>query len=1562
MGRSIIRGGLAVAAGIFFLSVSQLAALAQVPRAQQGRVARAMAPEGRDDELSLDGVFPPPDRASKRRLDMAGQMLEEQRYGEAVRLLGSLLESAEDYFFKPTADAPVYRSLKAEAGRIIGTLEREGRESYELQFGARAKQALRQAAADGDATQLADISRQFFFTQAGADATYLLGRHHLDQNRPLAAAMCFERLRGSKAASDRLEPALSVSLASCWVRAGKPEKAKEALARLKRDYPRGEIVVGGKNVKLFANESKALAWLGDTVGEQQAVSRTGDGWALFRGDENRNATTEGDRPLLNVRWRQRTADDRSVEKFVTKLRGDYISQEMLALPSFHPLAVGGVVLMRTAFATQAVDFASGKLVWRYPASDESFEQFLKVGAAGQQGQNAQLYSGLAQRVWEDAIYGTMASDGDSVYFVDDLGLGLSASPGTTIMHNGRRVVLNANPRTNNLLVARELRTQGKLKWQVGGTNGEDEPKLAGAFFLGPPLPLSGQLYVLAEMKGQEIRVVALNSQTGAMQWSQQLAVVEQPVGQDSYRRNAGAVPSYADGVLVCPTSAGAVVGLDMTTRSLSWGYQYPRSANMPDRFNAARFAIYPGQDRQAGDHWVDGTATIVDGRALLTPVDSDQLFCLNLADGKELWKQDRGSSLYVACVHRGHVVLVGRNGISAVNLSNGSKAWPDIELPSGSMPSGRGFASGDNYFLPLTSAEVARFDLQAGRLVDRSRSRSGHVPGNLICYRDSVVSQGVDSLETYYQLGALKKQIAKTLAERPDDPRALAASAEVKLDEGALGEAVELLRKSYALKNDETTRQNLVSSLLEELRVDFKAHRGVVEELDRLIDRDEDRLAYLRLLAAGLQASGETLPAFEAYLKLADHADPQSLDAIDNSVAVRRDRWIRAQLEQLRGGALAEDQGKIDAVVSERLKTVLSGGSTDQLRGFLAMFGFHPAANAARAAVVSRLDPGSTVEYEMLTRKLDGNVPDEQLAPLVARLARMLEESGRSDLAAIYYKQLGERFARLPAVEGKSGAEVVAALAADSPVRKSLGAAAPWPQGRVESREEKPPQQPFNERRPQRLIELQLAGTPSALFRDMNILLDTQQGVLVGQDGLGEKRFRIPVADPRGRPLSTGRFNPYGGLPLSHASATGGVLMLLVGNQVLAIDALRGADQGSNRVLWVADLGDSMGGFSTGQSVYPRPVPLAWGETRHVAEDAQGRRYGALGPVSDDDAYFQRLRDLHCVDPLTGKIVWVRRNVGLGNQLFGDSELLFVAPGGDSDTLVLRAATGELLGHRRIAPFEKRMAVFGRRVLSWEQQGNQFAMQMRDAWKDEVLWSHTFVAGSKADVQGQDAVAVLQPDGRLKLIQLDDGKVLVDEAIEPETGLTNMQLMRCAEQYVLITNSAARNEANFSVQPLPGTANSPFVNGRMYAFAVEDGKKLWPAPVMISQYSILPAQPSQLPLLVFVRQISKPAQPPRADNKMSILCIDRRTGRVVYENEQLPPPTTGTQELSGNPAAHTVTLNLGARIVELKFTDEPVPADGATSNARGPDKRAGIAGLRIFQDIVEFPLRYASSK
>ena len=135
----------------------------------RGNRANPFGQQPGSEEDLVDEVFLPPDRTAKRRLELAKEMTRASATGEAVRYLGSLLDSPDDYFFRPEAGESVFRSLKAEAGRLIAALPAEA-QSYELQFGAKARRMLDEAAASGDPAALAEVPRRFFYTKAGAEA------------------------------------------------------------------------------------------------------------------------------------------------------------------------------------------------------------------------------------------------------------------------------------------------------------------------------------------------------------------------------------------------------------------------------------------------------------------------------------------------------------------------------------------------------------------------------------------------------------------------------------------------------------------------------------------------------------------------------------------------------------------------------------------------------------------------------------------------------------------------------------------------------------------------------------------------------------------------------------------------------------------------------------------------------------------------------------------------------------------------------------------------------------------------------------------------------------------------------------------------------------------------------------------------------------------------------------------------------------------------------------------------------------------------------------------------
>ena len=71
---------------------------------------------------------------------------------------------------------------------------------------------LNSAVAGGDMATIAEVARRFFHTKAGYEATFLLGLHHLDHARPLAAALTLQRLKEVSYLDRQFEPILSLGV------------------------------------------------------------------------------------------------------------------------------------------------------------------------------------------------------------------------------------------------------------------------------------------------------------------------------------------------------------------------------------------------------------------------------------------------------------------------------------------------------------------------------------------------------------------------------------------------------------------------------------------------------------------------------------------------------------------------------------------------------------------------------------------------------------------------------------------------------------------------------------------------------------------------------------------------------------------------------------------------------------------------------------------------------------------------------------------------------------------------------------------------------------------------------------------------------------------------------------------------------------------------------------------------------------------------------------------------------------------------------------------------------
>jgi len=1558
-------------------------------------VAPDGAPVGQQPPTNL---FPLPDRQQLRRLAQAKALIDEGRFADAVRVLGAILEGPEDYFFRPDKEgAPeLHRSLKREASRLLGGLPPEGRQVYELLYGARARQLLEEAVRSGGGDRLAEVSRRFFHTQAGYEATFLLGLDYLDRGSPLAGALMLERLKQAPGAAERFEPHLSLALAVCWQRARMPEKVGEVLSTL--ITRRGPIQLGGKPLPAWRDSSEALEWLERQAGGAGSVlgRLAAGGWLLFGGNPARNASVRGGPPFLSVLWRVPVSDnpnlvheDPQPTDLLVRLSRMYAQRGMPVVPATYPLVVHGrfdqpretggpwhvedVVLMRTTHKLLAVDLATGKRIWEVPVAEHLAElaDVLEEGSRDALESSHVLLLSLGERLWYDTTYGTLSSDGRTVYLIEDLGLPFQARSPRIVVVGGRRVQRGEVRRPYNRLAAIDIAT-GKLQWAAGGAVDQFlQWPLPETYFLGPPLPLMGQLFVLAEKSGEgTIELLALQADAqsdprhqGRLLWSQPLVRVETNILEDPYRARAGLSPSYADGVLVCPTASGAVVAVDLATRSLLWAYSYQRQGGGVMR---SHVIVGPFGPQLRGNNWPggwrDSSVTVAEGCVLLTPVDSDALHGLSLADGQPLWKPiPRQGDLYLACVHEGKAVLVGADRVRAFLLrrpdSSGQAqpAWEGrtISLPEGAAPSGRGFLSGGRYYLPLSTAEVAVVDLEAGRIVERIKSRRGTVPGNLVCYRGRVLSQTALGVEMFYEQAAAQTEAQRLLAADANDPVGLRLSGEILLEQGRREEAIAYLRRAADGGTDPRARGLLREALLDALRHDFATYESRVAEIEALLDSPDERATFLRLIAEGLRASGRPIEAFDRYLELiALNQQHPGMEQIGPQHSVRRSRWIRARLAALwEETADAQARSQIEQRVEQRLQAALKTQDVGALGQFELYFGDLPAGEQARRELVRGLaEAGRWREAEMVLWPDFVSLELTRAGKATVALADLLRRAGRPEDAAVCYRRLRDELAEVDCGNGKTGAQLFAALAEDDPVRRACQAQPAWPQGEVEDTAENVQN---NSNPTFARFVLNRTQPLGPFFAHVPVEVDTNRRVVTGRDTLGQQRWQLSLMQlsQQTRLIFNRNF--------TRASACGHMLVLLAGSRLVAVDTL-GDSRGGPRVVWHEDLQQSaqealgfVGGVAGG------PVMIANGVV--VLGTAQGNvqraALHAVGPLTSHTICFQRFRDLVGVDPATGQVVWLRHDVPEGSELFGDEQWLFVLPPDEEEALVLRARDGTLVGRRKVPRAENGqvqvvvngsamvrgtkyaplgatcLATQARRLLLWQSQTNgQQRLELYDPWEEKPVWpARRFAAGSVIDVVDGRWVGVCEPNGRLVVLDAEDGGTIIDTELRVGGSqqrlpqLEGLSLFRCDDGFLVVAHApkAANGSAAQIIQPIAGMAIRAVNRAWVFAFD-QRGRPRWPRPTYVADQHLLLDQPPGLPVLVFACQVYD-RQPPTPSERyhVSVVCVDKRSGRIVYQERF--QNTTHTFELTGDQAHHTVTLRTQRNQVKLTFTDRPLP-------------------------------------
>ena len=219
----------------------------------------------------------------------------------------------------------------------------------------------------------------------------------------------------------------------------------------------------------------------------------------------------------------------------------------------------------------------------------------------------------------------------------------------------------------NLLVTREGHGPRKeqLVWSETASATDSE-----AVFLGPPVSYDGTLFVAIEI-GCEIRLLALDRETGNRLWTTDVAWTEPSSEPDPIRHAAIIVPVVAGDTVVCPTAGGCLSAVDLITGELRWCYCYQRT-RMTTLPSEADDGSGTNGDSALQADW-RARRMLWGRRLLLAPTDSTELHCLEMDTGRLCWIQPLRASTAAAIEgrRRGDLSYAARASGRAANHTTG---------------------------------------------------------------------------------------------------------------------------------------------------------------------------------------------------------------------------------------------------------------------------------------------------------------------------------------------------------------------------------------------------------------------------------------------------------------------------------------------------------------------------------------------------------------------------------------------------------------------------------------------------------------------------------------------------------------------------------------------------------------------------------------------------------------------------------------------------------------------------------------------------------------------------
>ena len=1486
-----------------------------------------------DDSALSHSAVPLRDRVLQEQLRRVEEMIGQREFSSAVAGLRQAAGSAAGQQIlvnQAAGDWQQYCDSHFEIERLLGLLPADSLTSYRRQAEPLARLELLKAVRDSNFEMLRRLPALFPETDAARDSLRYLAAWHLDRREFATAEAVARRLaRLPNLAGAYREAALQImvlSAASAEAATHQTESLTNAAQVGSMDQP-GSRGVGASGVEV------------PTTRVQESAVRAN----LFPS-------------LSHPDWQVDSGLADEAAALTRHALHEHFEQSIPILPRAQPLVVDGVVVRRSLDQVSAYDLASGQQLW----ASES------MSGAGQSASrltmNLSLQELMAQKLAQglqvDSLQSRLSTDGDHVFTVES-GSAVLAGPSSgpsRLLQRG-----SYQSQTQNRIVARHLRT-GEFAWSLTADvvlawlkesqfDGDDErstqppvvedstleethnsrerkrSSLADIYFCGLPTPIDQHIVGLVQVDDL-LRLYAADAETGKIEWSINIAEVPRLSPADSGWRSLDCRITLIDGVLVCPTGAGLIVGVDLGTRSVAWSRRTSR-ADMP--LEVARLPFAPARPHRPWwqgwrDNKIMGVTTVgaeSSDRKLVPAVpdsiliaagpDTEGVVALDPQTGTRLWSLSVESPVDLISIEDRAVVL-SRHAVTAVDAASGKALWA---VPC-REPVGTGYIvclpveirqtiPKTYYVFPARGGLLIAVNCADGTIIE-SVDRLESMSGCMVAAGDRLVMQNPDRLSTWTMLSAISDR------RRPDDVPSQSDANDLSVDRtidqaalersvGMFGEAAARLKRVASVSDSGRVKREQAKTFLAWINSGTLSPRRIQEvesEAEELVGRSSiAEVIELRHAAArAAVVSGDLVLALNFYAELQSlnpSGEPRFLKP-EPLRSVRHDRLIQGEVLDLLSGA--------DTSLAERLAQSLAelADTTSKSRDPFALQRFTRQWKNLPITEQYSLDERSRIglrygQKQLSLLALADSAGNEVSRQASLKLIQLYESRSYHRDAAGIRRGLLRQGLDHELTHGSSAA------------------GSPWNTGSVTVSEHS------EQNLDTSFIPVPVECSPGSLFDRLNVAINPRSSrndtiLRFYGDGFSGSWQTVLATSPS--PLkSVGRM--YRGWGIGH------FLVLQLGAELFGISPFDGSGEPRVQRLWSVDMAD---GNRQEDHEYAPAVP-GFSEEQLTMLDAFGRLIVKVGPVRAGYLCFQTRGKLVCLDTTTGQRLWQRYELPRQAVCSGDGKSVFLTEPNRDRVTVLRVVDGAMVSQYSLSEavgFQgtillatgSRVLIAGRLADSDQSSGTLriskiASVNLRSA---SVEWSSDIDSESTAFAIGSEWLGILSLSGQLRIISSRTGLQVSTLSVQRPDVVRAIHVSSDGSTHLIALSNVAESEY-LNGRGAANRSRNPSVTGQLLAVDSQTGELEWQRPVEKIRFLI--DQPKNAPCVALSYRRSRSAGTDATESVLHL--IHRETGEDILMRRGASSASNFTFEphadqnrLSIRMARQSIRLTFGPRV------------------------------------------------